>query len=116
MTFTTRLVLSSFLLLLLLLSISITTGTSVYSIANAAKHHSHSITPDNTNKSPIITTTTNLAPAQRGNVNSQPPSPIVHNTRARAAAGGPTLNDPDLKLERIVDTGLKSATSMYMTY
>ena len=112
MTFTTRLVLSSFLLLLLLLSISITTATSVYNIANAAKHRSHSITPDNTNKSPIITTTTNLAPAQRGNVNSQPPSPIVHNTRARAAAGGPTLNDPDLKLERIVDTGLKSTTSM----
>jgi aldose sugar dehydrogenase len=109
--FTIRLVLSSFLLLLLLLSISTTTGTSLYNIANA-KPHSHSITPDSTNKSPITTTTSNLPPATRGNVNSQPPSPVVHNTRARAAVGGPTLNDPDLKLERIVDTGLKSTTSM----
>ena len=112
MTFTTRLVLSSFLLLLLLLSITITTGISVYNTANAAKHHSHSIAPDITNKSPITTTTTNLPPATRGNVNSQPPSPIVHNTRARVVAGGPTLNNPELKLERLVDTGLKSTTSM----
>ena len=112
MTITTRLVLSSFLLLLLLLSITITTGISVYNTANAAKHHSHSITPDNTNKSPITTTTTNLSPATLGIVNSQPLSPVVHNTRARAAVCGPTLNDPDLKLERIVETGLKSTTSM----
>lgn len=61
-------------------------------------------------QSPITTTTTNLPPATRGNVNSQPPSPIVHNTRARAAAGRPTLNNPELKLERLVDTGLKSTT------
>ena len=98
MTFTTRLILSSFLLLLLSLSIAtIITSTPVYNIANAAKRHSHSIAPGNTNK-PTITATTNTPPAPHGNVNSQPAPPVVHNTRARAAAGGPTLNDPDLKL------------------
>ncbi|HJT49886.1 MAG TPA: PQQ-dependent sugar dehydrogenase [Nitrososphaeraceae archaeon] len=40
-------------------------------------------------------------------------TPLVHrNARARAVAGGPTLDDPHLKLERIVDTGLRSTTSM----
>jgi hypothetical protein len=39
--------------------------------------------------------------------------PLVHrNTRARHAIGGPTLNDPNLKVEQIINTGLKSTTSM----
>jgi hypothetical protein len=39
--------------------------------------------------------------------------PLAHrNTRARAAIGGPTLNDPNLKAEQIINTGLKSTTSM----
>jgi glucose/arabinose dehydrogenase len=42
---------------------------------------------------------------------SAPPPPITHNTRARAAVGGPTLNDPNLKVEQIF-TGHKFLTSM----
>jgi glucose/arabinose dehydrogenase len=41
-----------------------------------------------------------------------PLPPIIHNTRARPAPGGPTLNDPNLKVERIIDTGLRMTTSM----
>src|SRR5919198_449371 len=43
---------------------------------------------------------------------SAPPPPITHNTRARAAVGGPTLNDPNLKVEQIINTGLDSTTGM----
>ena len=32
--------------------------------------------------------------------NNNPPPPITHNTRARPAIGGPTLNDPNLKVEQ----------------
>jgi aldose sugar dehydrogenase len=42
---------------------------------------------------------------------SPPPPPIIHNTRAPTAPGGPTLNDPNLKIEQIL-TGLKLPTSM----
>src|SRR5918911_1452584 len=42
---------------------------------------------------------------------SPPPPPIIRNTRAPTAAGGPTLNDPNLKIEQI-STGLKLPTSM----
>src|SRR5919198_140680 len=42
---------------------------------------------------------------------SAPPPPITHNTMARAAVGGPTLNDPNLKVEQIF-TGHKFLTSM----
>ena len=30
-----------------------------------------------------------------------PPPPIIHNTRAPAALGGPTLNDPNLKVQKV---------------
>ena len=46
---------------------------------------------------------------------SAPPSlpPIVHrNTRARPAIGGPTLNDPNLKVEQIINRGFNDPTSM----
>jgi aldose sugar dehydrogenase len=51
-------------------------------------------------------------------INNNPPLPapppaIIHrNIRAPPAIGGPTLNDPNLKVEQIIDTGLKRATSM----
>src|SRR5919202_4726351 len=43
---------------------------------------------------------------------SPPPPPLTHNTRARASLTGPTLNDPDLKVERIIDGTFDDATSM----
>ena len=98
-------------LVIVLLSVAATTtNIPIYNIANAVKHHSHAIThTTNANKSSITPINTTSAPP--GNANTLSP-PVVHNTRARAAAGGPTLNDPNLKLERIIDTGLKSTTSM----
>jgi glucose/arabinose dehydrogenase len=39
------------------------------------------------------------------------PSITVHNTRARPIPGGPTLNDPNLRVEQIF-TGLQDSTSM----
>src|SRR5919199_4289700 len=42
---------------------------------------------------------------------SPPPPPITRNTRAPPAPGGPTLNDPNLRVEQIL-TGLKFPTSM----
>jgi glucose/arabinose dehydrogenase len=112
-TIPTRLILSLFLLVSLFFIITNSTNTSVYNIANAAKYHSHYLTHNTTNTDKLpITTTTNTPAAPSDNVNTSPTPPVVHNTRARAASGGPTLNDPDLKLVRILDTGLKSTTSM----
>jgi aldose sugar dehydrogenase len=65
------------------------------------------IIPDNNNPPP-----TSNSPSSNPASNSPPPPPIKYNTRARAAIGGPTLNDPNLKVEQIVDTGLRRTTSM----
>jgi glucose/arabinose dehydrogenase len=47
------------------------------------------------------------------NPQSAAPPAIVHrNTRARPAIGGPTLNDPNLNAEQVINTGLKRTTSM----
>jgi aldose sugar dehydrogenase len=99
-----RKLLPSLFILLLFIPV-IATNTSPYNIANAAKHHSRSI-PHSAN-----TNTPTLIPTPGNNLNTPAP-PAIRNTRSRAAAGGPTLNDPDLTVERIIDTGLKSTTSM----
>jgi aldose sugar dehydrogenase len=99
-------------LLLILLSIP-TFTTNTYNVANAVKQHSRS-----SPHTPTISTprTRSKTPAlSNNNANNAAPPPtatIIHNSRAHAAAGGPTLDDPDLSVERIVDTGLRSATSM----
>ena len=41
-----------------------------------------------------------------------PPPPITHNTRARPSLTGPTLNDPNLKVEQIINRGFDDPTSM----
>ena len=99
-----RKLLPSLFILLLFIPV-IATNTSLYNIANAAKHHSRSL-PHSAN-----TNTPTLIPTPGNNLNTPAP-PAIRNTRSRAAAGGPTLNDPDLAVERIIDTGLKSTTSM----
>jgi aldose sugar dehydrogenase len=101
-----KLPLLSLFILLLFIPV-IATNTSLYNIANAAKHQSRSI-PRSANTS---TNTTTIIPTPGNNLNAPAP-PAIRNTRARAAATGPTLNDPDLAVERIIDTGLKSTTSM----
>jgi aldose sugar dehydrogenase len=55
---------------------------------------------NNNNQGPATTTTTTV------------PSIVHRNTRARAAIAGPTLNDPNLKVEQVINTGLRSTTSM----
>jgi aldose sugar dehydrogenase len=54
---------------------------------------------------------TGSPPLLQPSPSSSPPTPIIHNTRAPPAPGGPTLNDPGLKAEQIL-TGLKLPTSM----
>jgi hypothetical protein len=79
-----RKLLPSLFILLLFIPV-IATNASLYNIANAAKHHSRSIPRSaNTNTTTII--------------------PTLDNTRDRTAVGGPSLNDPDLAIERIIDT------------
>jgi hypothetical protein len=46
------------------------------------------------------------------NNNNPPPPPITHNTRARPSLTGPTLNDPNLKVEQIINRGFDDPTSM----
>src|ERR1051325_4546029 len=84
------------------------------------------ILPNNNNNNnpspPIVSSSSSTISNSSASVNNRQTSaiattttttPLVHrNTRARSAAGGPTLNDIDLKLERIVDTGLRSTASM----
>src|SRR5918911_1536009 len=72
---------------------------------------------NNNNNNPSFPTLTS-PPTNPSAKNNQGPAttnipPIVHrNTRARAAIAGPTLNDPNLKVEQVINTGLRSTTSM----
>src|SRR6187200_833414 len=56
--------------------------------------------------------TTNTSNAASNNPNAPPAPPIIHNTKARPVAGGPTLNDPNLKVEQIINRGFDDPTSM----
>jgi len=51
-------------------------------------------------------------PSNNNNSNNPPPPPLTHNTRARASLTGPTLNDPNLKVEQIIDRAFDDPTSM----
>jgi zona occludens toxin (predicted ATPase) len=94
-----------FLLIILSSFSAITTNTNVFNKANAVKQHSRSDSHNAASTTKIRPSTPTLA--NNPNAAAPAPAPVVHNTRARAAAGGPTLNDPNLGVERIVDTGLK---------
>jgi glucose/arabinose dehydrogenase len=65
------------------------------------------IVPNN-NPSSDFSNTSNAS----SNNNNPPPPPITHNTRARPALGGPALNDPNLKVEQIINRGFDDPTSM----
>jgi aldose sugar dehydrogenase len=76
------------------------------------------IIPNNDNHSPPsnspspsfdFATTSNASSKDN---NNPPPPPITHNTRARPSLTGPTLNDPTLKVEQIIDRGFDDPTSM----
>jgi hypothetical protein len=71
------------------------------------------IIPNNNSPSSDFSVTSNASSNNNiNNINSPPPPPITHNTRARPAIGGPTLNDPNLKVEQIINRGFDDPTSM----
>jgi glucose/arabinose dehydrogenase len=131
----------AFSILFLLLILVIVTNNNVYSQMSMVKeaqaafttlsfHHDSNIAaitnvvlpgiiPSNNNNSTSATpsssdssTTPNPAGNSPASSTTLLPSIIHRNTRARAAIGGPTLNDPNLTVELLVDTGLKRTTSM----
>jgi hypothetical protein len=69
---------------------------------------------DNNNPTPASPSPSfNFANTSNASSNiSPPPPPLTHNTRARASLTGPTLNDPNLKVEQIIDRKFDDATSM----
>ena len=64
----------------------------------------------------IIYNNDNYNPSSDSNASSNnsdpPPPPITHNTRARPATEGPTLNDSSLKVDQIINRGFDDPTSM----
>jgi aldose sugar dehydrogenase len=75
------------------------------------------IIPNNNNNPPASHSSdtgfvTNTNPSSSNPQSAAPPATVHRNTRARPAIGGPTLNDPNLKIEQIINTGLKRTTSM----
>jgi aldose sugar dehydrogenase len=76
-----------------------------------------SIIPNNNNNPPAHHSSdtgfvTNTNPSSSNPQSAAPPATVHRNTRARPAIGGPTLNDLNLKIEQIINTGLKRTTSM----
>jgi aldose sugar dehydrogenase len=55
---------------------------------------------------------TNTNPSSSNPQSAAPPAIVHRNTRARPAIGGATLNDPNLKVEQIINTGLKRTSGM----
>ena len=66
------------------------------------------IVPNNNNTNPP--TTSPKSPPASPSTLTLPP--IIQNSRARPALGGPTLNDPNLKVEQIINRGFDDPTSM----
>jgi hypothetical protein len=82
-------------------AISTTTSSSYSHSATITKIQLPGIIPNNNNNpSPISPPTFPTSP--QASPSALPPAPpIIHNTRARPALGGPTLNDPNLKVQQI---------------
>jgi hypothetical protein len=67
---------------------------------------------NNNNNNNTSSDFSNSSNASSNNNNNPPPPPLTHNTRARPAIGGPTLNDSNPKVEQIIDRGFDDPTSM----
>ena len=93
-------------------AVSITTNSNFYGNGGITKIQLPGIIPSLNNSiptpplSPVPT-----PPISQPTLSPPPPPPIIHNTRAPPAPGGPTLNDPNLKVEQIL-IGLNLPTSM----
>src|ERR687886_250783 len=102
------------LLALTLVIASTNMSSSIIVVANEAHTATAASTSYSSNSDPSSATITKIQ-----SINNNPPSlpaappAIIHrNTRAPTAIGGPTLNDPNLKVEQIINTGLRRTTSM----
>src|SRR5919199_223458 len=102
------------LLALTLVIASTNMSSSIIVVANEAHTATAATTTYSSNSDPSSATITKIQ-----SINNNPPSlpaappAIIHrNTRAPTAIGGPTLNDPNLKVEQMINTGLKRTTSM----
>ncbi|MFL6320038.1 MAG: PQQ-dependent sugar dehydrogenase, partial [Nitrososphaeraceae archaeon] len=98
-----------------------TTTTSPSSSYSHSNFHSTTINITNIQLLGIIPNDSNnptsppefpATPNPASNNNNPPPPPIIHNTRARPSAAGPTLNDPNLKVEQVMNSGFDDPTSM----
>src|SRR5919202_1662377 len=102
------------LLALTLVIASTNMSSSIIVVANEAHTATTATTTYSSNSDPSSATITKIQ-----SINNNPPSlpaappAIIHrNIRAPTAIGGPTLNDPTLKVEQMINTGLKRTTSM----
>src|ERR687886_2365350 len=108
----------SFSILLLLALTLIIANTNMSSSIIVVANEAHAATATATSYS-SNSDSSNATITKIQSINNNPPSlpaappAIIHrNTRAPTAIGGPTLNDPNLKVEQIINTGLRRTTSM----
>jgi len=91
---------------------------SDFSTATITKIQLPGIIPNNNNHSPPSNppslsfdfANTSNASSNNNNNNTPPPPPLTHNTRARPSLIGPTLNNPNLKVEQIIDRAFDHPT------
>jgi aldose sugar dehydrogenase len=103
------------ILLLLALTLVIANTNMSSSIIVVVANEAHAATTSYSSNSDSSNATITKIQSINNNPPSLPAAPpaIIHrNTRAPTAIGGPTLNDPNLKVEQIINTGLKRTTSM----
>jgi aldose sugar dehydrogenase len=105
----------SFSILLLLALTLVIANTNMSSSIIVVANEAHAATTSYSSNSDSSNATITKIQSINNNPPSLPAAPpaIIHrNTRAPTAIGGPTLNDPNLKVEQIINTGLKRTTSM----
>jgi len=105
----------SFSILLLLALTQVIANTNMSSSIIVVANEAHAATTSYSSNSDSSNATITKIQSINNNPPSLPAAPpaIIHrNTRAPTAIGGPTLNDPNLKVEQIINTGLKRTTSM----
>jgi glucose/arabinose dehydrogenase len=98
---------------------AIPASSSSYSIFNTAATITNiqlpGIIPNDNNPPPASTSPSsdfsNTSNASSNNKGAPPP-PITQNTRARPSIAGPTLNDPNLKVEQVLYRAFDDPTSM----
>src|ERR687886_45240 len=104
----------SFSILLLLALTLVIANTNMSSSIIAVANGAHAATSYSSNSDSSNATITKIQSINNNPpfLPAAPPAIIHRNTRAPPAIGGPTLNDPNLMVEQIINTGLRRTTSM----